>query len=289
MPTARVRRSSGVVPRLARRAPFRPVAPTMIGRAMVRERRFACSREKRRQRAAARVTPLRETPGASAAAWATPRARPSIGVASPRPRSCSRRSADHHQRGAEEEAEGGRPRAAEPSLDLALEAVADRRRRGEGEDQQERPAGVEAAAAPRRSAAAGRSGAPPRRRCGARPRSSCAPPGRSRPSPSPAARGRGRCGRSWRPAAARRGPARSPARSRGTPAAALRSSVRGRRRLRSEPSVEPVGDAARRSPRRRCSRGSRGVRATFPIRPRPRGRATRSRSPRGSSRARSAR
>ena len=46
----------------------------MIGSATVRESRFAWSREKRRQRAAARVTPLRETPGASAAAWAMPSA-----------------------------------------------------------------------------------------------------------------------------------------------------------------------------------------------------------------------
>jgi hypothetical protein len=67
-PTARERRSCGVVPRRTRRVPLRAVAPTMIGRAIVRESRFAWSREKRRQRAAARVTPLRETPGASAAA-----------------------------------------------------------------------------------------------------------------------------------------------------------------------------------------------------------------------------
>jgi hypothetical protein len=64
----------------------------MIGSAIVRESRLDWSREKRRQRAAARVTPLRETPGASAAAWATPSASPSIGVASPRPRRCGRRS-----------------------------------------------------------------------------------------------------------------------------------------------------------------------------------------------------
>src|ERR1700742_1162910 len=99
MPRARVLRSSGVVPRLARRVPLRPVAPTMIGRAIVRERRFAWAREKRRQRAAARVTPLRETPGARAAAWATPRARPSAGPDSPRPRSCGRGAAANRAAG----------------------------------------------------------------------------------------------------------------------------------------------------------------------------------------------
>ena len=59
----------------------------MIGSAIVRESRFAWSREKRRQRAAARVTPLRETPGASAAAWAMPSASPSaaVGLAAPAP------------------------------------------------------------------------------------------------------------------------------------------------------------------------------------------------------------
>jgi hypothetical protein len=69
------------------------VAPTMIGNAIVRESRLAWSREKPRQRAAARVTPLRETPGARAAAWAMPSASPSAAVASPCPRRCGRVSA----------------------------------------------------------------------------------------------------------------------------------------------------------------------------------------------------
>ena len=65
----------------------------MIGNATVRESRLAWSRENPRQRAAARVAPLRETPGTSAAAWATPSARPSAARASPRPRRCGRVSA----------------------------------------------------------------------------------------------------------------------------------------------------------------------------------------------------
>ena len=59
----------------------------------MRERRFACSRSKRRALAAVRVAPLRETPGISAAACASPSASPSTGPASPGPRTCGRRSA----------------------------------------------------------------------------------------------------------------------------------------------------------------------------------------------------
>ena len=87
---------------------MRAVAPTMIGSAIVRESRFAWSREKRRQRAAARVTPLRETPGASAAAWASRARARRPAPASPRPRSlrpACRRPASPPRRRA------GRPRS----------------------------------------------------------------------------------------------------------------------------------------------------------------------------------
>ena len=114
---------------------MRAVAPTMIGSAIVRESRLAWSREKRRQRAAARVMPLRETPGASAAAWATPSASPSSGArlaATAQLRPGVRRQ---HRRRTGEQAVGGRPRPAEAALDRPLELVADHGRRQEGEGQ----------------------------------------------------------------------------------------------------------------------------------------------------------
>ena len=50
-------------------------------------------------------------PGASAAAWATPSARPSAAAASPRPRSCGRVSATQHRGGAGEQADRRSPAA----------------------------------------------------------------------------------------------------------------------------------------------------------------------------------
>ena len=191
---------------------------------------------------------MRETPGASAAAWATPSARPSTGGRFAAAAQLLAAVGDQHQRRAGEQAEGGRPRPAEPLLDLPLEAVADRRRRSEGERQQRAPGGGRSCAAPRRSAAAGRSAAPPRRRCGARPRSSCAPPGRSPPSPSPRSQGTrtmwaeletgsSSAGPWTKPSAiARRAGSRPPLKRPGSPPG------RRARRIAAAPLVEPVDD-----------------------------------------------
>jgi hypothetical protein len=84
---------------------------------------------------------LRDTPGASAAAWATPSTSPSFAAAA----QLLAPVGDQHQRRARQQAEGGRPGPAEPLLDLPLEPVADRRRGQEGERQEQRPTGVEAA------------------------------------------------------------------------------------------------------------------------------------------------
>ncbi len=188
-PIASERRRSAGTPRRRRRSPFSAVAPTMIGRAIVRESRLAWSREKPRQRAAARVTPLRETPGASAAAWAMPSARPSAGAGVAAPALLRPCVGDQHRRRPREQPDRRRLRTAEPLLDRALERVADQRRRQEGEAERQRPPPVEGAQLLDESSAAGRSAAPPRRRRAPRPRSSCAPPGPAAPSPSRRARG----------------------------------------------------------------------------------------------------
>jgi hypothetical protein len=117
----------------------------MIGSAIVRERRFAWSREKPRHRAAARVTPLRETPrrqrrrlgdseretvrrGRLAAAAALG---PPVG--------------DQHRERPEEKADSGPPRPAQVLLDRPLERVAGDRGGREGEPEHDRAAGVELA------------------------------------------------------------------------------------------------------------------------------------------------
>ena len=93
VPAAKPARASGGRPRERRRMPLRTAAPTITGRATVRESMFECCRVKPRQRAAVRVAPFRETPGARAAACASPRASPSIAVALPLSRTWGRRSA----------------------------------------------------------------------------------------------------------------------------------------------------------------------------------------------------
>ena len=109
----------------------------------MRESRFACSRVNRRARAAVRVAPLRDTPGISAAAWASPSASPSLGAARRRGRApeagCRRPPSPPLRRRA-------RPRSsrpAEPSLDLALERVAGDRGRQERERDDGGPPAVE--------------------------------------------------------------------------------------------------------------------------------------------------
>ena len=80
-------------PRLCSRTPFRSVAPAMIGSAEWRDKRLASTRVKRRHRAAASVAPLRETPGSSEHACATPSHSASSAPASAWVRSCGDRSA----------------------------------------------------------------------------------------------------------------------------------------------------------------------------------------------------
>ena len=109
----------------------------------MRESRFACSRVNRRARAAVRVAPLRETPGISAAAWASPSASPSArprvaGAALLRPG-----VGDDHRHRSGGEPGRDRRRPAQPSLDLALERVAGDRRRQERERDHGGPPAVE--------------------------------------------------------------------------------------------------------------------------------------------------
>src|SRR3954447_8313808 len=92
-PAANAPCSCGRTPRRSSRVPFSTVAPRMIGRATWRESALASSRVNRRARAAASVAPLRETPGISAHAWATPSRSASSAPASSRPRRCGARSA----------------------------------------------------------------------------------------------------------------------------------------------------------------------------------------------------
>ena len=160
MPRPSVRRSSGVVPRRARRVPLSAVAPTMIGSAIVRESRFAWSREKWRQRAAARVTPLRETPGGQ---------RRRLGDAEREPVGRGRFAApaplrpgvgDEHRRGAGEQAVGGRARDRRGGARSAAPGCSRRPPPAGRRGRAAAPAGRRTRAAPRRSAAAGRPAAP---------------------------------------------------------------------------------------------------------------------------------
>ena len=123
----------------------------MIGSAIVRESRLAWSREKRRQRAAARVTPLRETPGASAAAWAMPSASPSAG--SPRraraaAAGCRRRASPPPRRAGRRRSPAARPAAARSAARACSRRSPPAGRRGRGASAR---AAVELRAAPRRS------------------------------------------------------------------------------------------------------------------------------------------
>ena len=121
VPAAKPARASGGRPRRRRRMPLRTDAATITGRATVRESMFECWREKPRQRAAVRVAPLRETPGASAAACARPRASPSIAVACAPVADLWPAVGDRHRGSAGEQPDRGRERPAEVALDGSLE------------------------------------------------------------------------------------------------------------------------------------------------------------------------
>ena len=189
----------------------------MIGSAIVRESRFAWSREKRRAAGGGEGDAVARDAGREGRRLGESERQ---AVGGPRLAAAALLGTavgGEHRRGPGQQAVGGRPRPAQTALDLALEAVADDGGGQEGEEQDDRRRAGRTRAALRRSGGAGRSAAPPRRRRGGRPRSSCAAPGRPRPSPSRRARGRGRCGRSWRPAAARPAPGRGPARAPAAP------------------------------------------------------------------------
>ena len=185
------RRSSGAAPRRRSRTPFSAVAPTMIGSATVRESRLAWSREKRRQRAAARVAPLRETPG---------RERRRLGDAEREPVGGAGLAAPAPLRAACRRASIARAPASSPSA--VARGPPSRRSIGRSSGSRPPPAGrkesAEHRSARRRSKdaqllgdqpAAGRSAAPPPRRRAAPPRSSCAPRGRARSQSQPASQG----------------------------------------------------------------------------------------------------
>ena len=88
---------------------------------------------KPRQRAAARVAPFRDTPGASARGLPEPEGQAIDGGRLPGAAPLGRRSAIAIARAPHDQADRGRPRAAQAPLDLAFEPVADHRRRHEGE------------------------------------------------------------------------------------------------------------------------------------------------------------
>ena len=277
----RAPRAPGATPRRRSRAPLRTVAPTITGRATVRESRFACSRSKPRQRAAARVAPFRDTPGTSAAAWPSAERQ---AVDGRRPR---------RGRGA---AAGGRRRASRPRPRAARrrspagrrgarsiwrsKRVADDRRRDERERDDRGAAGVERAAARRRSRAAARSAAPPRPRRAARPRSSCATPGRGRSQRQPASQGSERQVRRARHRQQLRRPLDE--RRAQPPCAGVQPVGRRQRQARRAsaptwrsapaPADEQVDDRRSRSPRPPRSRGSGGSPSSPPSGRRPPGR-----------------
>ena len=143
MPATNPARASRGSPRRRSRTPLRAAAPTITGRATVRESMFACCRVKPRQRAALSVAPFRETPGASAAAWARPSASPSAAVARSSAPHLRPAVGDEHRRGAGEQAGGGRQRPAQPPLDRPLEDHAEDRRGQEREGDHPGLAGVE--------------------------------------------------------------------------------------------------------------------------------------------------
>ena len=165
------------------------VAPTMIGSATVRESRLAWSREKRAPAgrgqgdAVARDARGERRRLGDAEREAVGRRRPRRARAAA---AGGRRRASPPRRRA---GRGGRPRPAEAPLDRPLERVADDRRGQEGEAEHGGPARVEGAQLFGDQPAAGRSAAPPPRRRAARPRSSCAAPGRSSSQSQPASQG----------------------------------------------------------------------------------------------------
>jgi hypothetical protein len=84
---------SGSSPRMTSVQPLKSTAPRTTGTSSRKEKRAAASRSKRRARAIVIVIPERETPGASAAAWASPIAIAWPKRRSPIVRSCGMRSA----------------------------------------------------------------------------------------------------------------------------------------------------------------------------------------------------
>ena len=132
-------------PRRLSRRPFRAVAPAITGSATCRDSRLASSRVNRRSRAAASVAPLREIPGTSAAGLRHPEPQRVGGarlLVTALLRAAVRqphRDRAHHQRRRD------RRRRAEAGLDLALQRVADDRRRSERQRDQRQAAHVESA------------------------------------------------------------------------------------------------------------------------------------------------
>ena len=295
MPSARVLRSSGVVPRFARRAPLRPVAPTMIGRAIVRDRRLAW--------VAGEAAPAGRGEGHAVAGDPRGQGRrlgDAEGQAVDRGRFAARRAA---ARAGRRPPSGPRRRGGRRRSPAARRAVprsgARSRSRPPPPGRRRGPAGAPGRASKLRSSSAisrrwpirSAAAAPVWRATSKLLRTSGSIASQSQPS-SQGTRtiwaeletGRSSAGPCTMPSAI------APA-GRQPPFA---QAAGGRRRVSGSAGSRVSACRAsrrpgRRSPRRRCSRGSRGVRATFPIRPRPPGRAIRSRSPRGSSRARSAR
>ena len=181
---------------------FSAVAPASTGPATPNDSREASAREYPSARAAASVAPVRDTPGASAAAWASPSASPG------RRGGASRGDpvGDGERHGADQQAARERHRPAEPLLDRPLEQVADHH--GRRERQRERPrvgrargaaSGASASSAPACSATSSsfrRAGpnraptraatAPPRRAPTTTPAATPQGPG-SRPGPPPGA------------------------------------------------------------------------------------------------------
>ena len=130
------------MPRRRRRTPLSRVAPTITGRATVRERRLACWRvnvaNERRRGWRRCATPWSQRGGLGQTEY---EAVGGGGVAGP----AILRTAigDRHRDRPGNQAHGGGAGAAKAPLDLTLEPVADDRRRHEGESDHRRAPGVE--------------------------------------------------------------------------------------------------------------------------------------------------
>ena len=123
--------------------PLSRVAPTITGRATVRESMFACSRVKRRAPGGGERGAVSRDPGDQRCRLSGPEREPVERARVAGPALLRSPIGGDHPNRAQREAHGGRRRAAEALLDHPLVAIADDRRRHEGEADDEGAPGVE--------------------------------------------------------------------------------------------------------------------------------------------------